>query len=177
MSVRPAHRLLLALLAGVALFATPGLSAPSSATPAPAGAAAATTTTTDVPTARTARATGAYRITVRGWTRTIQRGNQSTIDRCRAATLWQGPMPGGSGTTWLAGHNHCGFYRWDRQLHVGDGFTVTTPTGAVLRYRVTGRGYVGRHSGSAAGLIHRDITLQTCRGSGTAFTYARLING
>jgi hypothetical protein len=176
MSVRPAHRLLLALLGGVALLATPPLSAPSSATPAPIAVASMTAAPAGASTARSARPTGAYRITVRGWTRTIQRGNQSTIDHCRAATLWEGPLPGGSGTTWLAGHDHCGFYRWDRRLHVGDRFTVTTPSGGLLRYRVTGHGYVGRHSGSAAGLIRGDITLQTCRGSGTAFTYARLIS-
>jgi hypothetical protein len=173
MSVRPLCRILAAILGVAALWTAPMLSAPATAAAAPVDSVR-TASTTAVPAARTGR-TGAYRITVRGWTRTIVRGNQSTIDRCRSATLWEGPLPGGRGTTWLAGHNHCGFYRWDRLLHVGDRFTVSTASGAILRYVVTGRGYVGRHSGSAGGLIRGDITLQTCRGSGTAFTYARLV--
>jgi hypothetical protein len=169
MAVRPARLVLASVLASAALTVTPVLSSPSSAAPAPFAEAASATSVQ--PAARTA-SSGAYRITVRGWTRTIVRGDQSTINRCQA-TLWEGPLPGGRGTTWLAGHDYCGFYRWDRLLHVGDHFTVSTASGAILRYVVTGRGFVGRHSGSAAGLIHGDITLQTCRGSGTSFTYAR----
>ena len=172
MPVRPALRTLAAILAGAAIGLTPQLSAPATAATAPVTVAETTSTATTA--ARTTRATGAYRITVRGWTRTIVRGNQTTINRCHA-TLWEGPLPGSGGTTWLAGHDYCGFYRWDRLLHVGDRFSVTTASGALLRYVVTGRGFVGRHSGTASGLIHGDITLQTCRGAGTAFTYARLI--
>jgi len=56
-----------------------------------------------------------------------------------------------------------------------EGVVVTTPDGKHLRYRVTGHAFVGRHSGSAAGLIRRDLTLQTCRGHGTALTYARRV--
>jgi len=168
MAVRPA-RLLAAILASCALTMTPLVSAAASAATAPLDSGDPVVQ----PQARTAHA-GSYRITVRGWTRTIVRGNQATINRCHA-TLWEGPLPGSGGTTWLAGHDYCGFYRWDRLLHVGDRFSVSTPSGAILRYVVTGHGFVGRHSGSAAGLIRGDITLQTCRGSGTAFTYARLI--
>ncbi|MGY2875867.1 sortase (surface protein transpeptidase) [Marmoricola sp. URHA0025 HA25] len=173
MPVTPRRTLAAVLVAG-ALTSMPFLSAPASASTAPANFAVASAAPA-APAARTTRANGEYRITVRGWTRTIVRGNQSTINGCRSATLWEGPLPGGSGTSWLAGHDYCGFYRWDRLLHVGDTFTVSTPSGAILRYVVTGRGFVGRHSGSAAGLIHGDITLQTCRGSGTSFTYARQI--
>lgn len=170
MPVRTACRVAAATLAASALCLAPMLSSSAAASPAPVNVRAPAAVT--APAARTAGATGAYRITVRGWTRTIVRGDQATINRCHA-TLWEGPLPGGRGTTWLAGHDYCGFYRWDRLLRVGDRFTVSTPTGAILRYVVTGRGFVGRHSGSAAGLIHGDITLQTCRGSGTSFTYAR----
>jgi hypothetical protein len=172
MSVRPLVRTLGAILAGAALWTVPQLSAPASAATAPVSVGSGTTAS-QVAARRSAR-DGAYRITVRGWTRTIVRGNQTTINRCHA-TLWEGPLPGGGGTTWLAGHDYCGFYRWDRLLHVGDRFTVSTSSGAILRYVVTGRGFVGRHSGSASGLIRGDITLQTCRGAGTAFTYARLV--
>jgi hypothetical protein len=121
--------------------------------------------------------TGGLRITVAGWNRTIVRGGQATIDRCRA-TLWRGPIPGrhGHGTTWLAGHNYCGFYRWDRALRPNSRFSITLPSGRVMRYRVFARGYVARHSGSARGLIKGDVTLQTCRGSGTSFVYADLLH-
>ena len=169
MSVR-FTRVVAGLVAAAALSLTPSFSAAS----APAAAGLPDTGTVAGAAAARAATGGGYRITVRGWTRTIVRGNQSTINRCQA-TLWEGPLPGGRGTSWLAGHDYCGFYRWDRLLHVGDRFTVSTPAGATLRYVVTGHGFVGRHSGSAAGLIRGDITLQTCRGSGTAFTYARLV--
>lgn len=152
------------LLSGGLLAAQPDLGAPDRA--------AQSRTSVVVPPA--IPLTGGYRITVRGWTRTIVHGGQRAINRCRAV-LWYGPMPGGSGTTWLAGHDYCGFRRWDRGLSKGSRFKVTTPTGAVLRYRVTGHRFVGRHSGSSVGLIHGDMTLQTCRGNGTAFTYARLM--
>jgi len=118
--------------------------------------------------------TGGYRITVNGWTRTIVRGGQETIDRCRAV-LWAGPAPGEEGTTWLAGHDYCGFHRWDGGLPVGSRFSVTAPDGRLLRYLVTGHAFVARHSGSATGLIRGDLTLQTCRGRGTSFTYARQV--
>ena len=172
MSVRTPFRALAAILAGAALWTIPQFSAPASAATAPVSVSSGATATQTA--ARRSARDGAYRITVRGWTRTIVRGNQTTINACHA-TLWEGPLPGGGGTTWLAGHDYCGFYRWDRLLHVGDRFTVSTSSGAILRYVVTGRGYVGRHSGTASGLIRGDITLQTCRGAGTAFTYARLV--
>src|SRR4051812_3225622 len=127
------RRTLAAVLVAGALTSMPVLSATASASPAPADFAAAPATSA-MPAARTTRASGAYRITVRGWTRAIVRGNQSTINGCRSATLWEGPLPGGGGTTWLAGHDYCGFYRWDRLLHVGDTFTVSRPSGAILRY-------------------------------------------
>src|SRR4051794_10024623 len=102
MAVRPA-RLLGAILASCALTMTPLLSVPSSAATAPLDAGRAVAQ----PQARTGHS-GSYRITVRGWTRTIVRGNQATINRCHA-TLWEGPLPGAGGTTWLAGHDYCGF--------------------------------------------------------------------
>jgi len=116
-------------------------------------------------------------ITVAGWTRRIHRGGQRSIDRCRA-TLYSGPAPSArprGRTSWLAGHDYCGFHRWDRKLRKGARFKVTLASGRVLRYRVTGKRYVARHGGSARGLIRGDLTLQTCRGRGTSFTYARLI--
>ena len=125
----------------------------------------------------TVPSTGGFGVTVAGWTKTIFRGGQATVDRCHA-TLWYGPFPGTRGrrTTWLAGHDYCGFYRWDKSLHIGSTFTITSPKGHVMRYRVFSRGYVNRHSGSSNGLIKGDVMLQTCHGSSTSFTYARRIH-
>ncbi len=127
-----------------------------------------------------ARADGKWSIKVRDWKRTFARGDQDRIDRC-LATLWWGPYPGkeagraGASTTWLAGHNYCGFWRWDKWLPVDAKFKVKTPTGEVRVYRVYDRGYVHRKGGSSAGLIEGDLTLITCRGAGTSFTYAKLV--
>ena len=122
------------------------------------------------------RSTGKWTIKVRDWRRAFARGDQSRIDRCQA-TLWWGPYPGkASGTSWLAGHNYCGFWRWDKWLTKGSTFKIKNPTGTVRVYRVYDRGYVNRHGGSSAGLIEGDLTLITCRGAGTSFTYAELID-
>jgi hypothetical protein len=104
--------------------------------------------------------------------RHIVSGGQATIDACRA-TAWQGRAPGRARLVWLAGHDYCGYAWWGR---IPNGALVKL-VGAwgVWTYRVYGHGAVHRHSGSSAGLIHRDLTLQTCRGSWTAFTYARRV--
>jgi hypothetical protein len=122
------------------------------------------------------RSTGKWTIKVRDWRRSFARGDQRRIDRCQA-TLWWGPYPGkASGTSWLAGHNYCGFWRWDKWLAKGSTFKIKSPTGTVRIYRVYARGYVNRHGGSSAGLIEGDLTLITCRGEGTSFTYAKLLD-
>ena len=101
------------------------------------------------------------------------RGGQATIDSC-SVTLYRGPLPGRpSGTVWLAGHDWCGYAYW-ATLRSGTVVALHGPWG-VVRYRVYGHGSVKRHSGSSSGLIRGDLTLQTCKGSGTAFTYARQI--
>lgn len=126
-------------------------------------------------TALRARSAG-WRIKVAGWTQPFRRGGQARIDRCQA-TLWWGSTPGKGGpTTWLAGHNHCGFWRWDRHLPVGANFVVRGPDSTKYSYRVTSRRGINRQSGSARGLIRGDLMLQTCRGSSTQFVYAKLIS-
>lgn len=173
----------LAVLATMAIF----LALPQAQVPSAAPARSATSdplsmssqvTRTIASTQVTAepRATGKWSIKVRDWRRTFARGDQDRIDRCQA-TLWWGPYPGkASGTSWLAGHNYCGFWRWDKWLQKGSTFKIKSPTGTVRVYRVYARGYVDRHGGSSAGLIEGDLTLITCRGKGTSFTYAKLID-
>ncbi len=114
-----------------------------------------------------------WSIKVRNWAKPFKRGGQDRIDRCQA-TLWSGSFPrkNAQSPTWLAGHNYCGFWRWDKWLAVGSQFSIKGPTGQVHQYTVYRRKYLDRKGGSSAGLIHGDITLQTCRGSGTSFVYA-----
>lgn len=124
--------------------------------------------------AQRAPATGQWSIRVKGWSKNFKRGKQSRIDRCQA-TLWWGSLPTANAntTTWLAGHNYCGFWRWDRLLPLGSTFTITNPRGKSRVYVVFRRKYINRQSGSSAGLIRGDVTLQTCRGTGTVFVQAR----
>lgn len=169
----------------MAFLALPQEQAPS-ATPPPAAAVKSapvsmsadgqSSTNANAEVATAPRSTGKWTIKVRDWRRTFARGDQARIDRCQA-TLWWGPYPGkASGTSWLAGHNYCGFWRWDKWLPKGSTFKITSPTGTVRVYRVYDRGYVKRQGGSSAGLIEGDLTLITCRGAGTSFTYAKLID-
>ncbi|MGL5826555.1 MAG: hypothetical protein ACRCYU_17335 [Nocardioides sp.] len=117
-----------------------------------------------------------WRVQVHGWRKTFKRGGQGRIDRCKA-TLWWGSMPRSDRQpAWLAGHNTCGFWRWDKWLPVGAEFKVFTPRGRVWTYRVYERGFVNRRSGPSTGLIRGDLTLQTCRGSGMTFAYARRVS-
>jgi hypothetical protein len=114
---------------------------------------------------------GVTEIRIDAWSRGVERGGQATIDRCGPAALYRGPWPGeGGGTTWLAGHANCGFGRWAR-LPIGSKVTFSGPHGDVA-YVVSSRTWVPRKSGSAAGLVHDDLILQTCQGNGTSLTYA-----
>jgi hypothetical protein len=107
----------------------------------------------------------------------VVRGGQGTIDACRYV-LWQGPAPGGAGTTWIAAHNYCHgryFAQWWAYLPVGAHVTVSG-LGRTATYVVTGRRYLGRQTGFANGYIYGNLVLQTCKGTGTEFTYATLIS-
>lgn len=132
--------------------------------------------TTDDVSPRRTKVAGKWSIKVHGWAKPFKRGDQARIDRCKA-TLWWGPTPSANAdrTTWLAGHNYCGFWRWDKWLPVGAHFSMKSPEGNVRRYEVFRRAFINRKSGSSSGLILGDVTLQTCRGSGMTFVYARLL--
>ncbi len=127
--------------------------------------------TTTAPSPRKATRPPSYRVSG------VVRGGQSTIDACRYV-LWQGPAPGGAGTTWIAAHNYCHgrhLAQWMAYLPVGAHVTVSG-LGRTATYVVTGRRYLGRQTGFANGYIYGNLVLQTCKGSGTEFTYARLIS-
>jgi len=143
--------------------------APAPAAPAaPAAPVSAPAPAAPAPAAKPASA--AWQISVGGWSRSIISGGQDAIDGCGPAVLWESALPGAGGTTHLAGHNYCGFQFW-RDLPIGTTVTITHGT-TVFAYRVVGRVYVPRQGGSSGGLIHNDLTLQTCEGEGTSLTYA-----
>ncbi len=59
----------------------------------------------------------------------VARLNQAAIDACGPAVLRSGPLPGlGSGTSWLAGHDFCGFDTWNH-LPIGALLTIHDATG------------------------------------------------
>lgn len=111
-----------------------------------------------------------WRITIGGWARPIVAGSQSAIDSCGPAVLYSSSFPDAGASAWLNGHNNCGFQFW-ADLPVGSTLTIANGA-AVFRYRVVGHGYVAQQGISSAGLIHNALTLQTCKGPGTSFTYA-----
>ncbi len=53
---------------------------------------------------------------------------------------------------------------------------MKSPLGKVRKFEVYARGFINRTSGSSDGLIQGDVTLQTCRGTGMTFVYARLVD-
>jgi len=162
--------------------AAPAPAAPAPAAPAPAAPAAPAPAAPAAPAAPVSApapaapapaakpASAAWQISVGGWSRSIISGGQDAIDGCGPAVLWESALPGAGGTTHLAGHNYCGFQFW-RDLPIGTTVTITHGT-TVFAYRVVGRVYVPRQGGSSGGLIHNDLTLQTCEGEGTSLTYA-----
>jgi len=138
--------------------------------PTPAPVLVAAPQPAPVPVLVATPVSNAWQISIGGWARTIVSGTQSAIDACGPAVLYSSSWPGAGGTTWLNGHNNCGFQFWT-DLPIGSTVTITHGP-AIFRYRVVGHGYVAQQGISSAGLIHNDLTLQTCKGSGTSFTYA-----
>ena len=116
-------------------------------------------------------------IQIGGWFKPIVVANlsQSAINACGPAVVWFGSLPGlGSGTTWLAGHNYCGFAFWDR-LSIGTTLTIHDSAGT-FTYRIVSRLHLDHQGGTAVGIKHDDLMLQTCTASGTSITYADLVS-
>ncbi len=114
---------------------------PSRTTAAPQRAAAPTPVPAPVAApkpvpAPVAAVSNDWQISISGWARTIVSGTQSAIDACGPAVLYSSSWPGAGGTTWLNGHNNCGFQFWS-DLPIGSAVTVTHGP-AVFQYR--GRG-------------------------------------
>lgn len=79
-----------------------------------------------------------------------------------------------AGSKILGGHDYMG-YAYLAQLPVGR--TVKVTSGAVAgTYRVVSHQYLGRQGGSIPGFIYSaDLSLQSCQGSGTAFSLLKKV--
>ncbi|MGX9883685.1 hypothetical protein [Streptomyces sp. NPDC002276] len=138
------------------------------ATPRPTRSTAPTTdtATTGRPTTTTIR--------IGDWSSTVVRGDQTEVDACRNAVQWTGPNIGTENgyelrTVVIVGHDYCGFDRF-ATLRAGTKVTIDTPRGTwtytvYAHYVTPGRGV------PAAGLYWGDLTLQSCVGPDTGFSY------
>ncbi|MFG2940502.1 hypothetical protein [Streptomyces sp. NPDC048282] len=102
------------------------------------------------------------------------RGGQDEVDACEDAVQWAGPAIGTEDgyemrTVVIVGHDYCGFDLF-ATLRVGTRVTIGTPRGTwsytvYANYVTPGRG------APAAGLYWGDLTLQSCVGPDTGFSY------
>lgn len=108
------------------------------------------------------------------WSARVVRGGQDKVDACRDAVQWTGPDLGTENgyemrTAVVVGHDYCGFQRF-ATLRAGTVVSVTSPRGTFYyrvyaNYRTPGRGT------PAHGLYWGDLTLQSCVGQNTGFSY------
>ncbi|WP_427920333.1 hypothetical protein [Streptomyces sp. cg40] len=160
---------------------TPAPSVPDSRVPGPdlSRRTPATTprpTRSTAPPTRTATTGRPTSTTIRigDWSSTVVRGDQTEVDACRNAVQWTGPDIGTENgyelrTVVIVGHDYCGFDRF-ATLRAGTKVTIDTPRGTwtytvYAHYVTPGRGV------PAAGLYWGDLTLQSCVGPDTGFSY------
>ncbi|MFE6177298.1 hypothetical protein [Streptomyces sp. NPDC056464] len=108
------------------------------------------------------------------WSAPVVRGGQDEVDACRDAVQWAGPEIGTEDgyemrTVVIVGHDHCGFDRF-ATLPVGSTVTVSGPRGN-WRYEVYANYVTPGRGAPAAGLYWGDLTLQSCVGPDTGFSY------
>ncbi|MEV8367474.1 hypothetical protein [Streptomyces niveus] len=140
--------------------------APATPTRKPSATAPAKPTGTARPTGTTLR--------IGSWSARVVRGGQEEVDACRDAVQWAGPDLGTENgyamrTAVVVGHDFCGFGQL-ATLPIGTEVTVETPR-ALLRYRVYARHLTPGRGAPAHGLYWGDLTLQSCVGPDTGFTY------
>ncbi|MFJ4844296.1 hypothetical protein [Streptomyces sp. NPDC088733] len=146
--------------------ATP--TAPASSPP-PSSRAASPVPSSPVPDAATALHIG-------DWSAQVVRGDQETVDACRDAVQWDGPELGSEDgyalrTAVVVGHDYCGFQRF-ATLPIGTAVTATTPRGT-FTYRVYAHHTEPGRGTPSHGLYWGDLTLQSCVGPNTGFSYLR----
>ncbi|MFJ7075843.1 hypothetical protein [Streptomyces sp. NPDC098781] len=134
--------------------------------------------TTRAPKANTARKQSARptRTTIRigTWSAPVVRGGQAEVDACREAVQWTGPELGTEdgyemSTAVIVGHDYCGFDRF-ATLPIGSTVTISGPRGT-WRYQVYAHYITPGRGAPAAGLYWGDLTLQSCVGPDTGFSY------
>ncbi|MET8983734.1 hypothetical protein ABZX85_50075 [Streptomyces sp. NPDC004539] len=108
------------------------------------------------------------------WSAGVVRGGQDEVDACRSAVQWAGPELGAEDgyemrTAVVVGHDYCGFDRF-ATLAVGTDVEISTPRGT-WTYRVYGHHLTPGRGAPAAGLYWGDLTLQSCVGPDTGFSY------
>ncbi|MGW2290455.1 hypothetical protein [Streptomyces phaeochromogenes] len=113
-------------------------------------------------------------ITIGNWSARVVRGGQDAVDACQDAVQWTGPALGTENgyrlrTAVLVGHDYCGFDRF-ATLPVGSTVTVRSPRGS-WTYRVYATYVTPGRGAPAAGLYWGDLTLQSCVGPDTGFSY------
>ncbi|MFI2505598.1 hypothetical protein [Streptomyces sp. NPDC018972] len=96
------------------------------------------------------------------------------MDACRDAVQWTGPELGTEDgyalrTAVVVGHDHCGFDRF-ATLPVGTEVVATTPRGT-FTYRVYANHVSPGRGTPSQGLYWGDLTLQSCVGPNTGFSY------
>ncbi|MEU2431012.1 hypothetical protein ABZ611_16140 [Streptomyces sp. NPDC007861] len=113
------------------------------------------------------------------WSRPLIRGGQEEVDACSAAVLFEGPVPGKENgfemnTSVIVGHDFCGFDHF-ADLPVGTEVRITGPK-RELKYRVYANYITPGQGGSNSGLYWGDITLQSCLGPDTGFSYLERVS-
>lgn len=117
---------------------------------------------------------GSTTLRVGSWSTEVVRGGQDAVDACDDAVQWTGPDLGTEDghalrTVVVVGHDYCGFAQFAK-LPVGTTVTATTPRGT-FTYRVYAT-YVSPGRGTPShGLYWGDLTLQSCVGPNTGFSY------
>ncbi|MGW1215457.1 hypothetical protein ACWD5F_38090 [Streptomyces sp. NPDC002499] len=150
----------------------PDLSRPSPP-PSPARGKATTAAPTPSPLATTGRPKGTT-IRIGTWSAGVIRGGQDEVDACAEAVQWTGPLLGTEDgyelrTAVIVGHDYCGFDRF-ATLPVGSRVTIDSPRGT-WTYRVYAHYVTPGRGAPAAGLYWGDLTLQSCVGPDTGFSY------
>ncbi|MFF4748719.1 hypothetical protein ACWD5R_02400 [Streptomyces sp. NPDC002514] len=109
------------------------------------------------------------------WSSYVMRGGQDEVDACRDAVQWTGPEIGTEdgyemSTVVIVGHDYCNGFDRFATLPKGTRITLSTVHGTwtyevYASYLTPGRG------APAAGLYWGDLTLQSCVGPDTGFSY------
>ncbi|MFF0589398.1 hypothetical protein ACFYWD_25910 [Streptomyces sp. NPDC003781] len=150
---------------GPDLSRSPGTSAGSASSPARGRTAA----TGAKPSA------GRAVLTIGTWTSYVRRGGQDEVDACRDAVQWTGPEIGTEDgyemrTVVIVGHDYCNGFDRFATLPVGTRVTLATVRGA-WTYEVYANHVTPGRGAPAAGLYWGDLTLQSCVGPDTGFSY------